>query len=157
MRRRNAKRCSNQRLRTPAESCLLANLKRLIPLFLILVCFHSGLELAIAAPSENSLIFERLCRDFRQQQSPESRNLLLQFCKKPDAGEWAGLGYFLLGFQDFEKNKFDSAGKYFSLASQKPLVIEDYVLYYWGSTLSQLDQKEKEPGEIGVIVEELSR
>jgi soluble lytic murein transglycosylase len=152
MRRRNAKRCSNQQLRTPAESRLLANLKRLIPPFLFLVCFHSGLELAIGAPAENSLIFERLCRDFRQKQSPESRNLLLQFCKRPDASEWAGLGYFLLGFQDFEKSKFDSAGKYFSLASHIPLVIEDYVLYYWGSTLNQLDQIEKSQERLELLL-----
>ena len=157
MSRRNLKRSSNQVLRAQAVSCLLANQRRLISLLLALTCFHSERVLATITPSVNSLAFERLCRNFRQKQSPESRTLLLQFCKKPDASEWAGLGYFLVGFQDFERDKFDSAEKYFSLASQRPLVIEDYVLYYWGSTLSQLDQREKSQEKLEYAVEELPR
>jgi len=143
MRRRNSKRFSNQGLQAQAVGCLLENLRSIIPLLLTLTCFLSEPVLATVTPSENSRTFERLCRDFRQKQSPESRTQLLKFCKKPDTGEWAGLGYFLVGFQDFEKNKFDSAGKYFSLAAQEPLTIEDYTLYYWGSTLSQLNQKDE--------------
>ncbi len=130
----------------------MANLRRLLPLLLTLTCFYPGLVLATLTPSENSLAFERLCRDFRQKQSPESRTLLLKFCKKPDASEWAGLGYFLVGFQDFEKKKFDSAGKYFSLAAQEPLLIEDYIFFYWGSTLNQLDQKEKSQEKLELLL-----
>ena len=130
----------------------MANLRRLLPLLLTLTCFYPGLVLATLTPSENSLTFERLCRDFRQKQSPESRTLLLKFCKKPDASEWAGLGYFLVGFQDFEKKKFDSAGKYFSLAAQEPLLIEDYIFFYWGSTLNQLDQKEKSQEKLELLL-----
>lgn len=152
MRRRDAKRFLNQGLWAQAKRVLHANLMRLLPLLLTLTCFLPGLALGTLNPSENSLIFERLCRDFRQKQNLESRSLLLKFCKKPDTSEWAGLGYFLIGFQDFENKKFDSAGKYFSLAAQEPLLIEDYVLFYWGSTLNQLDQKEKSQEKLELLL-----
>ena len=140
---RNVEMSSNKHVQTQGEVRRLANMWRLLHLFLTLTCFHFSLALAAVAPSENELVFGRLCRDYRQKQTSEARIRLLEFCRKPVAGEFSGLGYFLIGFQDFEKNKLDSAQQFFSLASRKPLPIEDYVFFYWGSTLSQLDQKEK--------------
>ncbi|MFN8006058.1 MAG: transglycosylase SLT domain-containing protein [Terriglobia bacterium] len=128
----------NQLRRVPTQRALF---RRSCLFLLFAVCFYLQPHFAAAPQVNLEQKFEGLCRDFRQKPGPATRARLLEFCKTPAAQDWAGLGYFLVGYQAFDQDQLESASHYFSLASKEKVTIADYVLFYWASSLNQQDQK----------------
>jgi soluble lytic murein transglycosylase len=85
-------------------------------------------------------LFERLCQEHREQNTPESKARLLRFCQSNQKSPLAGLGYFLLGYQELENGQFQPAAEFLARASLQKTPIQDYVLYYWTAALTEVKQ-----------------
>lgn len=98
---------------------------------------------AIPAQTSRDALFEKLCQAYRGQKTPGSEAKLAAFCRRHSNDPLAGLGYFLLGYQELENRKFQSSEAYLAKASQFAGPIQDYVLYHRASALFEMKRPEE--------------
>jgi soluble lytic murein transglycosylase len=103
----------------------------------------------LAAQTSTEALFDRLCRNHREQSTAESKAKLETFCRRESKNPLSTLGYFLLGFEDLENREFQSAANFFAKASRAAGPIQDYVVYHWASALSEL-------GDLSEVQEKLA-
>ncbi len=113
---------------------------RLQQILLIAALQFPGLD-AISGPpivpasDSPSQQFEQICRQFQSSPRETSRRNLVHFCERTKERQFAGLGYFLLGYSAYQKGEYDTALTYLRIASQTALVVEDFVRYFWAESL----------------------
>jgi soluble lytic murein transglycosylase len=111
-------------------------------LCLILVLFLEGPSYS-QGQAGSSALFEKLCAAHQKTPSPANQKRLLSFCEKNQASSWAGLGYFRLGYQDYQDEKYSSAVMLFERAANHSLDIDDFLYFYWGEALLKNKQPEQ--------------
>lgn len=81
---------------------------------------------------------ESLAEAYREKGSPGSQAKLLAFCQRNAKSPQAGLGFFLLGYREFEGGRFLQAVQFLEQASRQATLIQDYVRYHWASASFEL-------------------
>ena len=102
------------------------------------------------SPTESEL--EKLCQAYVEEPNQNGKERLLSFCKRDQSTNLSGLGYFLLGMQEYENDKFEAAERFFSQAFLKPSPIEDYVNYYRASSLYKLNSLEEAQRKLALFL-----
>jgi soluble lytic murein transglycosylase len=62
---------------------------------------------------------------------------LRKYAQAQTSPEWSGWAYFLLGYQEYEVQRYSEAAGDLSLAARSGFVLADYAAYYQASALSQ--------------------
>lgn len=118
---------------------------------LILVLFLEGSSYS-QERAGSSVLFEKLCAAHQKTPSPANQKRLLAFCEKNQASPWAGLGYFRLGYQAYEDEKYTSAVMFFERAAKYSLAIDDFIYFYWGEALLKNKQPEQAMQRIDILL-----
>ncbi len=82
--------------------------------------------------------FQKLCGEVQNfSRSDAKKKNLLSFCMRTTDKQLAGLGFFLLGYVEFQNERFEESCTYLKKASAYRLPIEDYLHYYRAESLHQ--------------------
>jgi soluble lytic murein transglycosylase len=84
--------------------------------------------------------FENLCRNYVQSPNENTKAKLIHYCETHQRGQFAGLGFFLIGFKEFQNERFGLATSFFERAASYNIPIEDYTHYYWAESLFRIGQ-----------------
>lgn len=121
--------------------------KRLVPwrapaILLFLLLFPTGCGLRALAQGSDEVRFERLCRNFVDGNSSAARQELLEFSQRNPQSPLAALGYYLLGYRDFQEGRLESALDALELAlvGADQVPIPDFILYHHAEVLHKLNR-----------------
>jgi len=81
---------------------------------------------------------ETLAAAYGKEETSLNQSRLLAFCKRNSKSPQAALGFFLLGYRDFEDRRFPEAKTYLEQSSRSITPIQDYVGFYLASTAFEL-------------------
>jgi len=81
-----------------------------------------------------------LATAYREDATPGNRAKLLAFCQRNTKSPQAALGFFLLGYQDFQDDKFPEAKESLVQSSRSATPIQDYAVYYLASVAFELKE-----------------
>lgn len=88
--------------------------------------------------SKDEAEFKSLCKRFQEKPTSRTRSALLDFCHRRPKDPEFQLGYFLLGFRDYQQDQYESAARLFEKINADRSALADYILYYYASSLSHL-------------------
>ena len=112
--------------------------KKPIAVLLFLSLFLSGYVFATSGKVADSSQFQRLCRDVQEHAKSEAKKRnLLSYCLRTKDSQLAGLGFFLLGYVEFQNKQYEESCNYLKKACAYQVPIEDYLCYYWAESLSR--------------------
>jgi soluble lytic murein transglycosylase len=87
------------------------------------------------ASANSEATLERLSQEYLHSPDTQTQKNLTSFCETSRDRSLAGLAYFLIGFNDLQRDKLDGAEEFLRKAVSYPTPIDDYSQYYWGETL----------------------
>jgi peptidoglycan lytic transglycosylase len=114
--------------------------KRLRPTIEFLFVLLFTMQLTPFAQRSGETLFEKLCLNYAQSPNQNTKANLILYCDSHQASPFAGLGFFLIGFREFQDEKFDLATNFFEKAASHNTPIEDYIYYYWAESLFRIRQ-----------------
>lgn len=104
----------------------------------LLICLVSLSTLNQAQQPGLEAQLESLAGTFREDGNSGNRERLLAFCQRNTKSLQAALGFFLLGYRDFQDGKFLEAKETLAQANRSATAIQDYVVFYLGSVAFEL-------------------
>ena len=109
---------------------------------LFLILFSGGWGFSALAQGPDEVRFERLCRNFVDENSSAARLELLEFSQQNPRNPLATLGYYLLGYRDLQEGRPESALDALELAlvGADQVPIPDFILYHHAEALHQLNR-----------------
>ena len=111
-------------------------------ILLFLLLFPGGWGFRALAQGSDEGQFEQLCRNFVDGISPAARLELLEFSQQRPQSPLAALGYYLLGYQDLQEGRLESALDALELAlvGADQVPIPDFILYHHAEVLHELNR-----------------
>jgi len=98
----------------------------------LLICLVSLSTFNQAQQPDLEAQLEGLAGTFQEDGNSGDRARLLAFCQRNTKSPQAVLGYFLLGYRDFQDGKFPEAKETLEQANRSATAIQDYVVFYLG-------------------------
>jgi len=83
---------------------------------------------------------QSLASAYRENENAGNRARLLAFCQRNAKSPLAALGFFLLGYSDFQDDKFPEAKEALEKSSRSGISIQDYVAFYLASTAFEIKE-----------------
>jgi soluble lytic murein transglycosylase len=83
---------------------------------------------------------ETLAATYTEEETPLNQARLLAFCKGNAKSPQAALGFFLLGYRDFQGHRFQEAKESLEQSSRSVTTIQDYVVFYLASVDFELKE-----------------
>jgi soluble lytic murein transglycosylase len=83
---------------------------------------------------------ESLAAAYREDENAGNRARLLAFCQRNAKSPQAALGFFLLGYRDFQDGKFPEAKETLEQSTRSAILIQDYVGFYLASVAFELKE-----------------
>ena len=109
---------------------------------LFLLLFLTGWSFRALAQGSSQVRFQQLCRNFVDERSSAARLELLQFSQGNPQSPLAALGYYLIGTQDLQDGRLESARDALeqALVGAEQVSISDFILYHHAKVLHKLNQ-----------------
>jgi len=116
--------------------------RRATAILLFLLLIPAGWGSRVLAQGSDEVRFEQLCRNFVDGDSPSARLELLEFSQSSPQSPLAALGYFLLGYQDLQDERLESALDALELAlvGADQVPIPDFILFHHAEVLHKLNR-----------------
>ena len=83
---------------------------------------------------------ESLAAAYREDENPGNHAKLLAFCQRNTKSPQAALGFFLLGYRDFQDGNFPEAKETLGPSSRSATPIQDYAVLYLASVAFELKE-----------------
>jgi len=106
----------------------------------LLLCLFSLSALNQAQQPSLEAQLESLAVAYREDATPGNRAKLLAFCQRNTKSPQAALGFFLLGYRDFQDGKFPEAQETLGQSSRSATPIQDYAVFYLASVAFELKE-----------------
>ena len=109
---------------------------------LFLLLFLTGWSLRALAQGSSEVRFQQLCRNLVDENSSSARLELLEFSQGNPQSPLAALGYYLIGTQDLQNGRLESARDALkrALVGAEQVSISDFILYHHAKVLHKLNQ-----------------
>ena len=109
---------------------------------LFLLLFLTGWSFRALAQGSSEVRFQQLCRNFVDENSSAARLELLEFSQGNPQSPLAALGYYLIGTQDLQNGRLESARDALkqALLGAEQVSISDFILYHHAKVLHKLNQ-----------------
>ena len=127
--------------------------KKRISVLLFHCLFLSWYLPAILSKELDSSQFQKLCGEVQSfSRSEAKKKNLLSFCMRTRNKQLAGLGFFLLGYVEFQNERFEESSAYLNKASAYNVPIEDYLHYYRAESLHRSHHQTEAKQELNVFL-----
>ena len=102
----------------------------------------TGWSFRVLAQGSSEVRFQQLCRNFVDENSSSAKLELLEFSQGNPQSPLAALGYYLIGTQDLQNGRLESARDALkrALVGAEQVSISDFILYHHAKVLHKLNQ-----------------